>query len=39
MGTGWKNATGLCAVMTLEFNTIKFLEDIIKDQEPDSEAI
>ena len=31
MGTGWKPATGFSSVMTLEIDTTKFLEDLIKE--------
>lgn len=31
MGTGWKAATGFSAVMALEIDTTKFLEDLLKE--------
>jgi hypothetical protein len=38
MGAGWKPASGISAVSTIEFDTTKFLEDIIKEQKESQDA-
>ena len=31
MGAGWKPTTGISSIMTLEIDTTKFLEDVLKE--------